>query len=224
MAAEISEERRELGRSLDRLFEVSGRSRQEWADALGVTRGAVWQWSDCRTVPRAEVWLKLIEDAADVGAPDEAMADLLAALDVPLGKLGVKQPSRVDCTLLDEIVARACKDLGTHLATLPFRDALGVLHGAMSHAHRREREGEWETNLVQQFEHVLGPVVDTVLGPENGEVDRARLGAAAWRVTYDWAVARPEETINEGKVTRVVNDAVRGLVVEWGGSLRIPSY
>lgn len=224
MDAGISKERKELGQSLDRLFEASGRSRQEWADALGVTRGAVWQWSDCRTVPRAEVWLKLIEDATAIGVQADTVAELLDALDVPLGKLGCKQPSRKDVTLLDEIVARASKDLGLRLATLPFRDALCVLDEAMNHARRRESDGEWETHLAAQFEQVLGPVVETTLDADDVVVDRARLGAAAWRATYRWALARPEETISEGRVTRVVNDAVRGLVAEWGGSHSFPTY
>ena len=224
MVTDISKERMELSRSLDRLFEESGKSRQAWADALGVTRGAMWQWSDGRTVPRAEVWLKVLEHASQTEVLDEAVADLLVALNVPLGKLGVKQPSRREGTLLDEIVARVSKDLVGRLAGLSFPDALGVLDGAMRQARRRERDGSWEDDLFEQFDHVVGPVLDTALDADDSTVDRARVGAAVWKATYEWALACPDEPITEGQVTRVVNDAVRGLVVEWGGALQSPSY
>ena len=224
MATEITPERSELGRCLESFFEASGRSRAQWAEALGVTRGAMWQWSDCRTVPRAEVWLKLLEDGARLPVPDEVVTELLRALDVPLGRLGISQASRKDTTLLDEIVGKASRDLAAHLATLPFRDALDVLDGAMSHARRCQKDAEWEQTLETQFERVLPRVVDTAVDPSDTDVDRAMLGAAAWRATYEWALARPDESISEGKVTRVVNDAVRTLVMEYGGSLRNPSY
>jgi len=213
-----------LGRSLDRLFEASGRTRQQWADALGVTRGALWQWSDCRTVPRAEAWLKILDEAALLGVSHELVDELVDALDTPLGDLGVKQPGRKDATLLEEIVSHSSRELTERLGTLPFDDALGVLDVATGHAHRTRRDPEWESELAAKFDRVVGQVVETAVDPEDRTVDRALLGAAAWRATYAWALARPDEAITEGRVTRIVNDAVRELMMAWGGSIRFPTY
>ena len=220
----VTPERRALAERLDRLFEESGRSRAEWARALGVTRGAMWQWADCRTVPRPDVWLKILEDADRLPISEVAVSDLLVALDVPLGALGVRQSGRKETTLLAEIVERASGRLADQLRRIPFTQAIGVVDRAIGTARRAERDAEWEAELTLRFERVLRRVVDTAVDPQDVDVDRARLGAAAWRATYAWAIARPDEAITEGAVTRVVGVAVRGLVMEWGGSLRQPTY
>ena len=224
MGLEITEERREIANCLERMFAESGLTRRQWASMLGVTRGAIWQWLDCRTVPRPDVWLSLLRCAAEAGVDPEVVEALLASLDVPLGRLGAKQPSRRNATLLGEIVTKASSDLRERVTELPFLDALDVLDEAMSRARRTGRDRDWQENLTERFEHVVGQVVDTALATEDTEIDRARLGAAAWRATYDWALARPDEALDEGQVTRIVNAAVRGFVVESGGSLRSPVY
>jgi transcriptional regulator with XRE-family HTH domain len=152
-----------LGTLLEEIFHVDVVSREDWADALGVTKAAISQWANGRTVPGPDhldaVRLLVTQDDR---FPEDLGTRFEATLDRPIEEVLDSPRSSMGPTLRHYLVRPRREAAMRLLAALPPGEQIAVLD-------------DLGQRVRQRLQHHESPVVPLKLVQSLPTSDLARL-------------------------------------------------